>query len=98
MRLLVALACVAVVAGLLYVLLAAWLGNRAQRPQRWRVETVTRPGGAIAVLLVREGSEHARSVRELPAGIDSIELASELRLAREDAELQAAELNRRGAT
>jgi len=93
-RLLVILACVAVVAGLLYVLLAAWLGDRAQRPGRWRVETVTRPGGAIAVLLVRAGSEHARTVRELPAGMDSIELASELRLAREDAELQADELNR----
>ena len=94
MRLLVILACVAMVAGLLYVLLAAWLGDRPQRPSRWRVETVTRPGGAIAVLLVREGSEHARTVREMPADIDSIELASELRLAREDAELQAAELNR----
>jgi len=93
-RLLVILACVAMVAGLLYVLLAAWLGDRPQRPGRWRVETVTRPGGAIAVLLVLEGSEHARTVREMPADIDSIELASELRLAREDAELQAAELNR----
>lgn len=46
------------------------------------------------MLLVRAGSEHALTVRELPADIDSIELAPELRLAREDAELQAAELNR----
>ena len=95
MRLLVVLACVAAVAGLLYVVITAWLGERARRDGAWRVETVTRPDGALAVLLVRAGSEHARTVRELPAGMDSIELASELRLAREDAELQADELNRR---
>jgi len=88
------LVCIASIAGLLYVLLTAWLGARAQREGPWRVETVTRPGGALAVLLVRAGSEHVRTVCELPAGMDSIELASELRLAREDAELQAAELNR----
>lgn len=94
MRVLVTFAVVAAIAGLLYLLIGAWLGSRARREGPWRVETVTRPGGALAVLLVRAGSEHTRSVCELPAGMDSIELASELRLAREDAELQAAELNR----
>ncbi len=94
MRLLVALACIVAVAGLLYVALAAWLAERAQRHGRWRVETVTRPGGALAVLLVRAGSQHARTIRELPADMDATDLASELRLAREDAELQADELNR----
>jgi hypothetical protein len=93
MRLVVALACVLAVATLLYVALTAWLGARAKRHGRWRVETATRPGGALVVLLVRSGSEHARTVRELPPGTDSIELASELRLAREEAALQAAELN-----
>ncbi len=88
------MACIAVIGGLLYMLMAAWLGARARGEGPWRVETVTRPGGALAVLLVRAGSEHVRTVCELPAGMDSIELASELRLAREDAELQAAELNR----
>jgi hypothetical protein len=93
MRLVVALACVLAVASLLYVALTAWLGERAKRPGRWRVETMTRPGGALAVVLVRSGSEQARTVRELPPDMDSIELASELRLAREDAKMQAAELN-----
>ena len=97
MRLVVALACVLAVTTLLYVALTAWLGARAKRQGRWRVETVTRPGGALAVLLVRSGSEHARTVRELAPDMDSIELASELRLAREEAELQAAELNRSAA-
>lgn len=94
MRLVVVLACGLAVAVLLYVVLTAWLGARAQRLGRWRVETVTRPGGGLAVLLVRAGSEHARTVRELPPDMVSVELMSELRLAREDAELQAAELNR----
>ena len=38
--------------------------------------------------------QHARTVRELPGDMDAIELAAELRLAREDAQLQADELNR----
>jgi len=93
-RLLLVLVCIAAVASLLYVLMTAWRRERARRHGPWRVETVTRPGGALAVLLVREGSEHARTVRELPADMDAMELASELRLAREDAALQASELNR----
>ncbi len=93
MRLLVVLVCVLAVAGLLYVLLIAWQVDRGQSRDRWRVETVAKPDGALAVLVVRVGSEHARTIRELPPGINWIELASELRLAREDAEMQAAELN-----
>jgi Kef-type K+ transport system membrane component KefB len=93
-RLVILLLCVVAVASILYVLLSAWLAERARRHGPWRVETVTRPGGELAVIVLREGSEHVRTVRELPAGIDSVELASELRLAREDAQLQADELNR----
>jgi len=46
------------------------------------------------VVLARDGAPHARTVRELPAGMDPIDLAAELRLAREEGELQADELNR----
>ena len=94
MRLVIAITCVAAVAGLLYVALTAWLESRARRRGPWRVETVTRADGTYAVIVLREGSEHARTVCELAPGLDSVELASELRLAREDAQLQADELNR----
>jgi hypothetical protein len=86
--------CVLAISGFLYLGIGAWLRDRAERAGHWRVETVTKPGGAIEVQLVREGAEHPRVVRELPADMDPIELTSELRLAREDARLQAHELNR----
>jgi hypothetical protein len=96
MRILVALVCVVAVAGLLHLLLSAWLAGRARRQGPWRVDTVTRPGGTLAVVLRRDDSEHERTVRALPAGMDAVELASELRLALEDARMQAQELNRPG--
>jgi len=93
MRIVVVVLCIAAVAGLLFVVLSSWLA-RSRPAGRWCVDTVTRPDGALAVIVRREGSDHARTVRELPAGMDSVELAGELRLAREDAQLQADELNR----
>jgi hypothetical protein len=54
---------------------------------------VARPDGGLRVVLTRDG-QLAHTVRELPAGLDSVELAGELRLAREDAQLEADELNR----
>jgi hypothetical protein len=45
-------------------------------------------------VLVRDGEPRVRTIRELPGDMDAIELAAELRLAREDAQLQADELNR----
>jgi hypothetical protein len=94
MRLVVVLACVAAVAALVYVLLTAWLAARARRGGPWRVDTVARPDGGLTVVLTRDGRSAHTVVRELPSDIDSVELASDLRLAREDAQLQADELNR----
>lgn len=94
MRAAVAIVCVIAVAVVLYVLLSAWLQSRARRQGPWRVDTVTRPCGALAVVLKRDDREHERTVCGLPAGMDAVELASELRLALEDARAQAEELNR----
>ncbi len=88
------LVCIAAVAALVYVLLTAWLAGRARRGGPWRVDTVTRPDGSLAVVLARDGDPRVRTVRELPVDMDALELAGELRLAREDARLQADELNR----
>ena len=93
MRLVVVLVCIAAVAALVYVLLTAWLAARARRGGPWRVDTIARPDGSLEVVLIRAG-QHAHTVRELPSDLDPVELACELRLAREDAQLQADELNR----
>jgi hypothetical protein len=92
-RLVVVLVCIGGVTTLVYVLLTAWLAARARRDGPWRVDTIARPDGSLEVVLTRDGRP-ARTVRELPGDMDAIELASELRLAREDARLQADELNR----
>lgn len=94
MRLVVVLVCIAAAGALVYVLLTAWLAARARRGGPWRVDTLTRPDGSLTVVLARDGAPHTRTVHELPAGMDPVELAGELRLAREDAQLQADELNR----
>ncbi len=94
MRLVVVLVCIVAVAALVYVLLTAWLAARARRGGPWRAQTLARPDGSLAVMLVRDDDPHVRTVCELPAGMDPLELAGELRLAREDAQLQADELNR----
>ena len=74
---------------------AAVSRSRAAREAgtRWRVDTHTRDDGTLVVSL-RRGHEAERVVRELPPGMDPVELASELQLAREDAELAVQELNR----
>ena len=68
---------------------------RPRREQGWQVDTTTRDDGTLVVSVVRDGGGR-RVVHELPPGLDSVELTSELRLAREDARLQADELNRSG--
>ena len=79
-----------VVAAFYYVLAA----RQAQRDDHWRVETSTREDGTLVVSVDGPRGQR-RVVRELEPGLDSVELTSELRLAREDARLQADELNRR---
>lgn len=93
MRLVVVLVSIAAVTSLLYVVLSAWLARRARRGGPWRADTVARPDGTLAVVVVRNG-QHARSVRELPAELDPVELQSELRLAGDEAQAIADELNR----
>ena len=94
MRLVVVLVCIVAVAALVYVLLSAWLSARARRDGLWRVDTIARRDGSLTVVLVDDRSGQVATVRELPPAMDSIDLASELRLAREEARLQADELNR----
>lgn len=94
MRLVVVLACVFALAVVLYAALSAWLARRAGDDERWHMETSTREDGTLVVNLKRAGDRHVRTVRELAPGMDALELASELRLAREEAQLQADELNR----
>jgi hypothetical protein len=74
-----------------FVLILRRLGTR--RP-RWRVGVHTREDGTMVVQLERPG-EPPRTLRELPPGMDPTEFAAELRIAVEDAEAHAAELNRR---
>ena len=96
MRAVVELIVVLFVVGLAATAIAAAMArSRAARDagHRWRVDTHTRNDGTLVVSL-RRGREAERVVRELPPGMDPIELASELQLAREDAELAVQELNR----
>jgi hypothetical protein len=86
---------------LVLVLLTAWVGgfvlllrNVRRRRPRWRVGVHSREDGAMLVQLERPG-EQAVTFRELPPAMDSTDFAADLRLAVEDAERQAAELNRR---
>ena len=64
------------------------------RRARWQVGVHTRDDGTMIVALERPG-EGSRVLRELPPGMDSTEFTSELRLAVEEAEAHAEELNRR---
>jgi hypothetical protein len=75
-----------------FVALARRLGSR--RTPRWRVGVHTRDDGTMVVQLERDG-EPPRTLRELPPGLDAVEFESDLRIAVEDAEAQAAALNRR---
>jgi len=92
-KLLLIVVLVVALASLLYLGLQAFLLDRARSPGPWRVRTITRDDGALVVMVVR-GHESSRTVRELPADLDPIELASELRLARDEAQMLAEELNR----
>ena len=88
-ELLVVLAALALIA---YLVLSAQARSRAEAA-RWRVVTRTASDGTLRVVL--EGPEGGeRVVKELPPALDGPELTSELRLAREEAHMQAEELNR----
>lgn len=91
MRVVELLAVLAVLALAAWLVLSALSGPRAAAPA-WRVVTRTRPDGTLVVAVAGEDGE--RVVRELPPALEGAELTSELRLARDEAQLQADELNR----
>ena len=94
MTLVVELLLLAGLAFAVYLVLTG-MARRNAAAQRWRVETKTSPDGSLRVVL--EGPDGGeRLVKELPAGLEGPELTSELRLAREEAFMQAEELNRPG--
>ena len=91
----------AIEALLVLALLTAWIGgfaliirNLRRRRPRWKVGVHSRKDGTMLVQLERPG-ERPVTYRELPPAMDSIDYAANLRVAMEDAEAQAAELNRR---
>jgi hypothetical protein len=83
----------AIVAFVVVFARAAMATRRGEPRRAWRVDTRTRPDGTLVVALRRDPDDE-RVVRELPPGLDATELAAELQLAREDAELALRELNR----
>jgi len=94
MRILAEVVVVLMVLGIAGALLISALGRRrpAGKPA-WRVHTRTRGDGTL-VVAIRRADTDERVVRELPPGLDGVELASELQLAKDDAALAADELNR----
>jgi hypothetical protein len=91
----------AVEALLVLVLLTAWvagivliLRRVSMRRPRWKVGVHSRRDGTTLVQLERRG-ERSVTLRELPPAMDQIDFAASLRVAMEEAEAQAAELNRR---
>ena len=91
----------AIEALLVLALLTAWIGgfllimrNLRRRKPRWRVGVHSRKDGTMLVQLERAG-ERPVTFRELPPAMDQIDFAANLRVAVEEAETQAAELNRR---
>ena len=86
---------------LVLALLTAWVGgfflilrNVRRRRPRWKVGVHSRKDGTMLVQLERPG-ERPVTFRELSPAMDSIDFAANLRLAVEEAESQADELNRR---
>jgi hypothetical protein len=91
----------AIEALLVLALLTAWIGgfflvlrNLRRRRPRWKVGVHSRDDGTMLVQLERPG-ERPVTYRELPPAMDSVDFAASLRLAVEEAEAQADELNRR---
>ena len=91
----------AIEALLVLALLTAWIGgffliirNIRRRRPRWRVGVHSRDDGTMLVQLERPG-ERPVTFRELPPAMDQLDFAATLRLAVEEAESQADELNRR---
>lgn len=84
----------AVLVVLALLALAAYVLLRGQTAEpEWSVRRRTREDGTLVVSVAsRHGDE--RIVRELPPALEGAELASDLRLAREEAQMQADELNR----
>ena len=66
----------------------------SMRRPRWKVGVHSRRDGTTLVQLERRG-ERPVTLRELPPAMDQVDFAASLRVAMEDAEAQAAELNRR---
>ena len=93
MKVLLLLAIVALLAIAVYLVLSSVARRRAQH-SRWRVEPATRADGTLEVSVRGEGMQR-RVIRELPPSLEGADLTSELRLAKEEAQLQADELNRR---
>jgi hypothetical protein len=85
---------VAAAIALVVVLVRAARAGVAGDPRHWRLDTRTRTDGTLVVALRREGTGDERVVRELPPGMDPVDLAAELQLAREEGELALRELNR----
>lgn len=82
---------VLVVLALLALAAYVLLRGRTAEPE-WSVERRAREDGTLVIAVAsRRGGE--RIVRELPPALEGADLASELRLASEEAQLQADELN-----
>ena len=76
--------------------LEGWLKRRREDKSKnapWEPTTYTEPDGTMVVAIKKPGNKE-RVVKELPPGIDSAEFQAELRIAVEDAELQARAANR----
>ena len=95
---------VLIVVCVIFALAVAWLNraleDRSKRRREvklkdaaWEPTTYTEPDGTMIVAIKKAGNK-ARVVKELPPGIDSAEFQAELRIAVEDAELQARAANR----
>lgn len=96
MSVVVELLVVALVALALWLVLTSVSRRReVAAPPAWQVITRTRDDGTYVVAVHGELGE--RIVRELPPALEGPELTAELRLAREEAQAQADELNRSSA-
>ncbi len=91
MRLLVLLLVVALLLASVWLIVEA---RRTAAAERWRVQIDTAADGALEVAVVSDRGGR-RVVRSLPASAEGVDLTADLRLAREDAESLAAELNDR---